>query len=187
MEDKPKRKLTVDFGDIEIAMEAPQDLSASYLDLETGSVVYIPEEFHSMYEDASQEFANLDTGEIDWEVVLANNPEWKNDIEILQEIDLVEKFGSKRYEEIPPEDSHPGFEDMAAFTETVQDPRLRSHLETALAGRGAFRRFKDVLHSFKSEWERWFIFKDARVHQRILDWLDSIGVEPVNPEIDKTF
>ena len=48
----------------------------------------------------------------------------------------------------------------------------------ARCGRGAFRHFKDVLLDYPDERERWFKFKNARVRERILEWLESEGVEP---------
>jgi len=58
--------------------------------------------------------------------------------------------------------------DMQAFIETVASPRLEERLCPAIRGRGAFRRFKDVLAGYPAESERWHAFKSARVRQRVL-------------------
>jgi hypothetical protein len=69
---------------------------------------------------------------------------------------------------------------MEDFLETVSDPQIRRELGIAIAGRGAFRRFKDVLLDYPAERERWFAFEKDRMQQRVLDWLDEIGVEPLS-------
>jgi len=82
----------------------------------------------------------------------------------------------RRYERIPKVESHRGYEDMEDFIATVEDEQLVELLEVAMNGRGAFRRFKDVLARYPEERERWFRFKDDRMKQRALEWLDDIGV-----------
>jgi hypothetical protein len=81
-----------------------------------------------------------------------------------------------RYEAIPRAESYEGYEDMADFVATVEDERLRELLEVATNGKGAFRRFKDAVVHHPDEREMWFRFKDARVGERPLEWLESIGV-----------
>ena len=46
----------------------------------------------------------------------------------------------------------------------------------AINGKGAFRRFKDVLLNYPEERERWFQFKDDKTEERALEWLDDIDV-----------
>ncbi len=69
--------------------------------------------------------------------------------------------------------------DLVDFIDTVNNLRLRDRLERAIHGKGAFRRFKDVLYDNPEERERWFKFQDDRMHRRVLDWLESEGIEPV--------
>lgn len=72
---------------------------------------------------------------------------------------------------VEPLPSHEGYEDLVDFTERVRDPRARDLLERAIAGRGAFRRFKDTLFEFPELRDAWFRFHDARVERRALRWL----------------
>jgi len=65
---------------------------------------------------------------------------------------------------------------MEDFIATVEDEHLAELLEVAINGKGAFRRFKDVLLNYLEERERWFKFKDERMEQRALEWLDDIEV-----------
>ena len=68
---------------------------------------------------------------------------------------------------------------MEAFIETVSDRHLHELLQAAIQGKGAFRRFKDVLAMSPQERERWFQFHDARIIQRVLKWLDGEGIQPL--------
>jgi hypothetical protein len=81
-----------------------------------------------------------------------------------------------RYEPIPKAESHEGYRDMQVFIASVDDERLTELLEVAINGKGAFRRFKDVLLNYPEERERWFEFKDDRIQEQALEWLESIGV-----------
>ena len=83
---------------------------------------------------------------------------------------------SDRYERIPKAESHEGYEEMQDFIATVKDERLTALLEVAISGKGAFRRFKDVLLNYPEERERWFQFRDAKVRERALEWLDDIDL-----------
>ncbi len=67
---------------------------------------------------------------------------------------------------------------MTEFTATVAAARLRDRLDTALAGRGAFRRFKAALLDDLAERERWFAFRDARLRGAAVEWLVGQGIEP---------
>lgn len=58
----------------------------------------------------------------------------------------------------------------------MRDPRARDLLERAIAGRGAFRRFKDTLFEFPELRKSWFEFHDARMMRRALQWLADEGV-----------
>jgi Uncharacterised protein family (UPF0158) len=84
-----------------------------------------------------------------------------------------------RYLPVPHATPRDGFRDMERFAETIRDTVLRQLLNTAINGKGAFRRFKDVLHDYPPERERWFRFQADRVQQRVLEWLDSEDIEPI--------
>ncbi|MBU2535854.1 MAG: UPF0158 family protein [Chloroflexi bacterium] len=130
------------------------------------------DELCSAMENSSYEneyYLDLKTGEI---LFLS---EYMDDEETRKLRDQIEEE-SDRYEPIPKAESHEGYEDMQDFIATVEDERLAELLEVAINGRGAFRRFKDVLLRYPEERERWFQFKDERMQQRALEWLDDIGV-----------
>jgi Uncharacterised protein family (UPF0158)/Nucleotidyltransferase domain len=72
--------------------------------------------------------------------------------------------------------SREGYADMEDFIAQVRDPRARDLLERAIEGRGAFRRFKDTLFDFPELRKAWFLFHDARMQRRALEWLAGEGV-----------
>lgn len=73
------------------------------------------------------------------------------------------------------EGSRDGYRDMQAFIATVADDEHADRLATAIRGRGAFRRFKDVLGGWPGELERWFAFAEERRRGRTRAWLAGEG------------
>jgi hypothetical protein len=77
------------------------------------------------------------------------------------------------------EGSGDGYRDLQAFIATVSDPGCADRLEIAIQGRGAFRRFKDVLGRWPDELERWFAYSEDRQRGRARAWLAEAGYYPV--------
>lgn len=73
------------------------------------------------------------------------------------------------------EGSRDGYRDMELFIGTVRDPGRADRLEIAISGRGAFRRFKDVLDRWPGELDRWYAFSAERQHGRARAWLADAG------------
>ncbi|MBI3071092.1 MAG: hypothetical protein HYY84_03090 [Deltaproteobacteria bacterium] len=69
---------------------------------------------------------------------------------------------------------------LQGFITSVEEPALRAKLGGAIDGPGAFRRFKSMLLEFPNERSRWFDFRNQCAHDRIEEWLKSLGVEPVD-------
>jgi len=130
------------------------------------------DELYDAMENSSYEaeyYLDLKTGEILFVSEDMDDEETgklKNQIE--EELD--------RYEPIPKADPYDGYRDMQAFIATVEDEHLTELFEVAINVKGAFRRFKDVLLNYPKEKERWFEFKDDRMEERALEWLESINV-----------
>lgn len=82
----------------------------------------------------------------------------------------------ERFERIPQIESYEAYRDMEDFIATIDDQHLIDLLEVAIQGKGAFRRFKDVLLNHPDEEEKWFQFNDDRTEERAREWLDEIGV-----------
>jgi hypothetical protein len=64
---------------------------------------------------------------------------------------------------------------MAAFASRVRDPRARERLETAIEGRGAFRRFRDAVAEgdLLTDWHR---YSDDRKLGRARAYLAGRGI-----------
>ena len=69
---------------------------------------------------------------------------------------------------------------MERFVSSVADEALRERLLIAIDGKGAFRRFKDVLLAFPAERERWFAYRSELLHFHIQTWLDHMKIEVAN-------
>lgn len=174
-----KRKLNVDYGQLEMAFEDATFENRYFLDLETGKVIWIIDETSSHLEELYEEIYDPDSEEpVDLAQALQDYDldDWQK--ELLLEADRVEIGYGTRYIRVPQADSHEGYRDMQAFIHTVDDERLQDHLWRAISGRGAFRHFKDVLADHYRERKRWFAFQRERLQGRIEDWLDSQGIEP---------
>ena len=84
------------------------------------------------------------------------------------------------YVYVEPQGSHEAYEDMADFASKVSEPGVRRHLEVALNGRGAFRRFRDALWPHEALRTTWHEFSRARQELRALSWL--VDEDLVDPE-----
>jgi hypothetical protein len=141
------RTVPVDWDDLEMALTANSDEWSCYLDVRTGEVQMVPADRFGAGGD------------------------WPSE----EEIDAGLEAGYLVH--IEPLGSSVEYGWMAEFAGTVADARLRDLLEVALDGRGAFRRFKDVLHGHPAERDRWFAFRDARVRAAAREWLAENGIE----------
>lgn len=77
---------------------------------------------------------------------------------------------------IEPIPSREAYGDMEEFIGRVRDARARDLLERAIAGRGAFRRFKDALMEYPDLRKAWFAFHDTRMERRAIEWLADHGL-----------
>ena len=73
------------------------------------------------------------------------------------------------------EGSRAGYRDMEWFIADLEDPEVADRLSIAITGRGAFRRFKDVLSRWPDLMERWHGFSEDRQRGRARSWLADQG------------
>jgi hypothetical protein len=97
---------------------------------------------------------------------------WRDD-EDDTEFDPVERGDARCIDPLP---SRAGYVDMEDFIARVPDRRAAELLERAIAGRGAFRRFKDTLFEFPELREMWFRFSDVRIERRAIEFLVDEGL-----------
>ncbi|MFO0611278.1 MAG: UPF0158 family protein [Polyangiaceae bacterium] len=83
------------------------------------------------------------------------------------------------YLRIDPVSSREQYRWMERYIPMVEDPELVTKLTQAIDGKGAFRRFKDVLMSYGPERERWFSFRSERLRIFMEAWLSAHALTPV--------
>lgn len=113
-------------------------------------------------------YLNLETGEV--LMLVEGNPD--DDAQrnhALAEPDV--------YVLIDPASSREQYRWMERFVASVEDETLRERLIIAIDGKGAFRRFKDVLLHYPGERERWFTYRSDLLHAFINVWLEENGIE----------
>jgi hypothetical protein len=173
-----KRVLPVDLEELEMAFEDHGFETSYYLDLQTGDVVAVTAETRASLEEIYGELPqNTDFAALDWPLLTREHglPEWMADA--LEDANRVAIGFGVRYIHVPKDEAHDAYGDMEEFVETVSNARLRERLDQAIAGKGAFRRFKDTLLAHDSERTRWFAFKTERLRERMLAWLADEGIE----------
>jgi len=177
------RRVRVDLASLAEAFDDASWEVRTFLDLDTGEVIRITtevrDELEAIYAELPEEPADEGSHPEAFAAALEQRkpPGWI--YELLVEADAVECGLGTRFLRVPAADAREGYEDIQAFIETISSPRLQERLWAAIRGRGAFRRFKDVLANAPAERERWFTFKGDRLRQRVLAWLADEGIEPL--------
>lgn len=173
-----KRKLKVDLGELEIALQTDNYEVPHYLDLETGEIILVMREYASQL-DEIYDVIHDEAGErsVSLEAYLeeASYHDWEKEMLLLA--DEVEQGYQERYIPVEKDDRHADYRDMERFIEAVEDDALRERLWRAIQGRGAFRYFKDVLYDYPEARQAWFEFRDARRQRRAEEWLRARGIE----------
>jgi hypothetical protein len=175
------RKLKIDLGELAFAFESGFDQLSNYLDLETGEIAIVTDdtrgELEAIYEEMDAEEDEDSSALIDL-LKERNLPDWQK--QMVLQANQVERGYETRFVAVPQVDSHEAYGDMVDFIATVRSLHIRELLEVAIMGRGAFRRFKDVLYNYPHEEKRWFAFKETRMLERVRAWLEGYGIEPIS-------
>lgn len=79
----------------------------------------------------------------------------------------------RNYLRVEPASSREQYRWMEKFVGSVTDEPLRERLIISVDGKGAFRRFKDVLLAYPAERERWFSYRAELLHWHIQTWLEQ--------------
>jgi Uncharacterised protein family (UPF0158) len=144
--------------DIIDAIEMQFEEIFSFLNLDTGEVETVSHELLR----AAEEFGVPDPPDLlTWQ-----EAEW----EVAKRI-----AASDRFVELPTKFGVHEWAIMRDFSSTVGSEGLRDELVRAIHGRGAFRRFKEVvrLHGIESEW---FTFRADALARIARDWCDQHGI-----------
>jgi len=114
-------------------------------------------------------YLHLDTGEVIRVVDGVADPAMHNRI-----------MSDPTYLRVDPVSSREQYRWMERFIATVDEEGLRSKLLASIDGKGAFRRFKDVLMAYPLDRERWFTFRSERLRFCMEAWLTAHGIEAVD-------
>lgn len=87
--------------------------------------------------------------------------------------------GDTNYLRVAPVSSREQYRWMERYIPMVEEPELRAKLAASIDGKGAFRRFKDVLMNHAAERERWFTFRSERLRTFMEAWLVAHALQPV--------
>ena len=115
-------------------------------------------------------FLNTRTGEV---VCLSGYDTPDEREKLSEEID-----GSSDYTRIDRIESSEAYQWMVDFIDSIvtpKDEQAAEKLSIAIMGKGAFRRFKDVLYVLGDEWEQqWYHWRDERLQEAMDEWLESV-------------
>jgi predicted dehydrogenase len=158
------RRLHIDFEALAGAMgNQGRDEYDYYLDTTTGRVMSISTEVWNALEEGR--------------TIAGSLAGWQQ--EELREAREVFGDTQGRYILIPERSTWEIEELMADFIDTVTDEELRKKLSSALDGRDALRRFRDILARYPEERQRWLALKQASDQEYATRWLADEEIEPV--------
>jgi hypothetical protein len=83
------------------------------------------------------------------------------------------------YLRVDPVSSREQYRWMERFIPMVDNLELRARLNQAIDGKGAFRRFKDVLMAHAEERERWFTYRSERLKTFMDAWLTAHSLRAI--------
>jgi hypothetical protein len=133
----------------------PQETTV-YLNRKTGEIVSVTDEEMSAAEDDED---------------LADYPGWEQD-SIRKAKEISE---SDDYIALPTQFDLDEYSIMRDFCHSVEDADIREELSHAIAGRGAFRWFKDRIHHYGLQ-KRWYAFRKEAIKQELADWCEANGI-----------
>ncbi|MDX2683480.1 UPF0158 family protein [Streptomyces sp. NY05-11A] len=84
----------------------------------------------------------------------------------------------ERWLYVPALGARAGYRDMELFIDGLGDIALADRLRIVITGRGAFRRFKDILARDEQAWRRYHRLSDERQRGRARAWLVEEGYCP---------
>jgi hypothetical protein len=93
--------------------------------------------------------------------------------------ELPDPDNSYRWLFVSCEGSREGYRDMEYFIASLDNSDRADALSIAIEGRGAFRRFRDVLDRWPDEKERFFAFSGERQRGRARSWLALAGIAAI--------
>ena len=140
------------------AIDLQSDEMASYFNRITGQIITISEEEVR----AAEEGDSLD-----------DYPEWQQDnIHIAR--DLLENKDA--YLALPTNYGLNEYQIMETFVLSLKDRKTSELLYASIKGKGAFRRFKDMVRRLQLA-DKWYAYREKALRQVAVDWCESNQVQ----------
>lgn len=164
-EAKPLKQLPIDWEKLELSVWfRTEDFDhPDLLDTQTGKVVHL-------HQDVIACVRRGDSERLSW------MPDWQQEQIPLAEQFLADEGG--RFLCVPQPDRAERHRAMLDFACLPEVGALRERLLEALDGRGAFRRFRQLLERNKRASERWHKYEQDWEREWLCDWLLHHGIDP---------
>ena len=151
----PEQKEPVSLNDIVQEMQGISDTMTVYFQRSTGKFIMVTDEY--IY--AAERDAPLD-----------DRPEWEQNI--IRETAEVLACEDDDYVPLPSRCDIHEYAIMERFCSTVENRKIANDLFRSIAGKGAFRRFKDALHRHGIE-KHWYAYKAEAYKEIAREWCED--------------
>ena len=118
-------------------------------------------------DDFSHYFLDATTGEIVFvnEMVMTSQ----------EQEEVYDRLDEHGFYRLPDQRELNGYHTMERFIETLPSP-AHERLASAIIGRGAFRRFKDLIYRLGLE-QAWYKFEEESNKRKAVEWCKENGIE----------
>jgi L-methionine (R)-S-oxide reductase len=169
----------VKLSEIVDALQFLADESSSFLNRQTGEVVYVGDEDITAVEEEEEDGNGDDEDAGADGESLGTVPDWQLDeIEMARTVMADDK---NVFVALPSKFDINEYEIMQDFCESVKNEQISNSLCRAIRGSGAFGRFKDSIHHYGIA-ENWYEFRDRAMKQIAIEWCEANEI----PYIDDT-
>ncbi|HCE66767.1 MAG TPA: hypothetical protein DER40_04350 [Geobacter sp.] len=155
----PEQKEPVSLNDIVQEMQIISDTMTVYFQRSTGKFIMVTDE----YKYAAESDAPLD-----------DRPEWEQEI-IRETAEFLAKEDNGDNVPLPTRYDIHEYAIMERFCFTVENHKIANDLFRSIAGKGAFRRFKETLHRHGIE-KSWYAYKDEAYKEIAREWCEDHGI-----------
>jgi hypothetical protein len=155
----PEQKEPVSLYDIVQEMQIISDTMTVYFQRSTGKFIMVTDEY--IY--AAESDAPLD-----------DRPEWEQEI-IQETAGFLAREDDGDNVPLPTRYDIHEYAIMERFCSTVENRKIACALLRSIAGKGAFRRFKDALHRHGIE-KSWYAYKDEAYKEIAREWCEENGL-----------
>ena len=155
----PEQKEPVSLNEIVQEMQIISDTTTIYFQRSTGKFIMVTDDY--IY--AAESDASLD-----------DRPEWEQEI-IRETAEVLAREDDGDYVPLPSRHDIHEYAIMERFCSTIENRTIANDLFRSIAGKGAFRKFKDTLHRHGIE-KIWYAYKDGGYKEIAREWCEEHGI-----------